>query len=938
MMSLPMDRHLPRTPGIRCTHVPGRLCQAALVLAVALAGPTLGCSTAEEPTHESAAPQAWLGTRTPRQAAEPVTRGDIDERFQPLAGALAEDGSSMWLVSPDGEIVRVHEPGRVQGTIRPVETMTARRTSQRSASQRSASVHAIEQWEELASPDQAIMESMNALATFSSARASGPIQADAVGTSGPDVLTGTTGDDLLEGLAGNDTLSGGAGADTLDGGADTDTATYVGSLVGVIVSLASGTGTGGDAEGDTLISIEHLRGSDFADVLTGNGERNQLLGSGGDDTLDGQANNDTLSGGPGADTLIGGDGNDLASYGGAAAAVIADLERGGSTGDAAGDSFSSIEQLRGTDLDDTLRGDSVLNVLTGASGNDTLDGRDGDDQLIGGLGGDTLIGGPGKDVASYASSTAGVTVELVAGQASGGEAAGDTLSGIEHLRGSSYADVLLGNDDDNNLVSVGGTDTLDGRGGDDTLIGGAGADVLDGGPGSDFVAYRASLAAVSIDLGSAAVSGGDATGDSISGIENACGSELGDTIVGSSESNILCGYGGNDLIDGSGGVDTVDYSAQTAGYTIDLAAGTGSTSGETDTLLSIENAIGSQGSDTITGTSGNNTLDGHLGNDTIDGGAGTDEADYSAREESWAINLLTGTAMALATGEVDTLLSIEDVSGSPSDDTIVGNDASNVLHGGPGADLLDGGAGTDVASYSEALAGVVVDLSAGQGRSGDANGDQLVNIEDLRGSDFGDTLIGNAGSNVILSAWGNDTLDGSDGDDYLIGGDGADTLVGGAGRDMAVYSNSLAGVVVDLSSQGSGGDAQGDTYTGIENVRGSELVDTLIGDAGANVLVSAGGDDTLDGRAGNDSLLGGLGNDTFVFGPGFGNDRIAGFVAGPGTEDVIDVRALGYGSLSEILADAAQSGTHVVIRYDAANSIVLLNVNIGQLSADDFLF
>ena len=75
------------------------------------------------------------------------------------------------------------------------------------------------------------------------------------------VLTGNSGANVLTGLDGNDTLDGGAGADTLDGGAGTDTASYAASSSGVTVSLAAGTASGGDAEGDTLISIENLTGS-----------------------------------------------------------------------------------------------------------------------------------------------------------------------------------------------------------------------------------------------------------------------------------------------------------------------------------------------------------------------------------------------------------------------------------------------------------------------------------------------------------------------------------------------------------------------------------------------------------------------------------------------------------------------------------------------------
>lgn len=89
------------------------------------------------------------------------------------------------------------------------------------------------------------------------------------GTAGDDTLNGTAGDDIINGLDGTDILIGGQGSDVLDGGSGIDTAAYSGSAAGVTVDLAAGTGVGGDAEGDTLIGIEFVRGSSFADHLYG---------------------------------------------------------------------------------------------------------------------------------------------------------------------------------------------------------------------------------------------------------------------------------------------------------------------------------------------------------------------------------------------------------------------------------------------------------------------------------------------------------------------------------------------------------------------------------------------------------------------------------------------------------------------------------------------
>lgn len=125
-----------------------------------------------------------------------------------------------------------------------------------------------------------------------------------------DKLTGTKFANILKGGLGNDTLIGEAGGDTLDGGQDIDTASYIHSRSGVDVNLESGTALGGHAAGDTLVSIESVRGSKFNDVLTGDNKANALSGGKGDDTLLGGVNSDTLKGGSGDDRLEGGQGID----------------------------------------------------------------------------------------------------------------------------------------------------------------------------------------------------------------------------------------------------------------------------------------------------------------------------------------------------------------------------------------------------------------------------------------------------------------------------------------------------------------------------------------------------------------------------------------------------------------------------------------------------
>jgi Ca2+-binding RTX toxin-like protein len=204
------------------------------------------------------------------------------------------------------------------------------------------------------------------------------------GLGGDDTLAGLKGNDRLNGGAGSDILTGGAGANSLDGGSGCDTASYAASSKAVTVNLATGAGSGGQAAGDSLTSIENVIGSGKHDDLTGNGAANQLSGGTGNDTLDGGNGADTLLGQGGNDLLIGGAGNDILS-----GKAGSDVLNGGGGGDT----------LNGGNNNDNLSGSSGSDVLNGGYNNDTVNGGGGNDTLNGGegLGDDSLVGGSGAD-------------------------------------------------------------------------------------------------------------------------------------------------------------------------------------------------------------------------------------------------------------------------------------------------------------------------------------------------------------------------------------------------------------------------------------------------------------------------------------------------------------------------------------------------------------
>ena len=293
--------------------------------------------------------------------------------------------------------------------------------------------------------------------------------------------------------------------------------------------------------------------------------------------------------------------------------------------------------------DDNLNGGSGKDVLYGGAGNDTLQGGVGNDTLHGGTGADVLDGGGGIDTADYSTSGSGVTVDLATGVGSGGDAAGDTLTGFENLTGSAYADDLRGDGGDNILSGGAGNDYLYGGSGADTLIGGTGNDTLDGGGGIDTADYSSATSGVTVDLSNAAAQNTGSSGvDTFLNIENVTGSAYNDTIIGDSGNNSISGGDGADYIDGGAGDDLIQFGnggdivhggdgndtiddvngSQLGNYADTLYGEAGndsiSSGGGADTLF------GGDGNDLLRGEDGNDILDGGRGNDTLYGDDGSD--------------------------------------------------------------------------------------------------------------------------------------------------------------------------------------------------------------------------------------------------------------------------------------------------------------------------
>ena len=313
-------------------------------------------------------------------------------------------------------------------------------------------------------------------------------------------------------------------------------------------------------------------GTPLTDDLTGTSGNDTLKGFQGDDRLSGLGGNDRFYGGLGADEILGGSGTDTAYYTGSTGSVVIDLTLGtGSGGYAAGDTLDSIENVTGSIHADSLLGNGAANRLKGGNGNDTLMGLAGNDLLIGGTGSDQMDGGAGFDMVSYQGASRGASVNLRNDQMQGA-AAGDTITNVESLRGSSFGDSLIMGDGDNLIQGRGGDDFLDGGNGNDRLVGGAGADFLHGSTGVDTAIYRNSDAGVVVALNSGSNTGGHAQGDVLSWVENITGSQHGDLITGDLLDNRLRGLDGDDTLTGRAGRDDLRGGAGSDSFAfVDLA-------------------------------------------------------------------------------------------------------------------------------------------------------------------------------------------------------------------------------------------------------------------------------------------------------------------------------------------------------------------------------
>jgi Ca2+-binding RTX toxin-like protein len=616
---------------------------------------------------------------------------------------------------------------------------------------------------------------------------------------------------LVEGGAGNDTLysssgptavvNGGAGADTIyasgqvRGGAGDDLITmqftyYTGSTVygdegdDRITAASSGNKLVGGAGGDVLSGAEGADALYAGDAL-GNGlgpaddnglDRDRLSGAGGDDTL-AAGFGDDVDGGSGSDVLY-------LSLGGASQGANIDLSALGSGGSVTvgGGTIRDVERLvylRGSDAADSIRlpTQGVMMTVDAGGGDDVITTQGSSASVLGGAGADRLVSGPaadtfdgglGIDTIDYSGSASGVVASL---RGSGGS---DTLFSVEVGIGSAFNDTLVGAGNGSSLSGGAGDDRIE-IGARDLATLGSGADLVYLAAGSFSAGSQSAVATVTdwtaadkLQFGAATGAYAETTASDFSGalqaalVQAAAGYNFVSVQVASDVYVFGVPVSGRQQFDAAVrlvGVSLDQVSASNVGLPGPLEtpqqpsqpnppAGGGSSGGQSLAgTAGNDNLSGGSGADTLSGADGSDSLQGFGGDDRLDGGGGVDEAVYLNASAGVTVNLATAGPQNTGDG-IDTLVSIESLSGSQYADNLTGDGQANLLRGWLGGDTLSGGGGAD-------------------------------------------TLDGREGA---------DLLNGGDGDDHLMGHMAADTMSGGAGAD--VFEFNLTGDAVAASALG----------------------------------------------------------------------------------------------------------------------------------------
>ncbi|MEM5585778.1 calcium-binding protein [Roseibium sp. AS2] len=679
----------------------------------------------------------------------------------------------------------------------------------------------------------------------------------------------------------------------------------------------------------------------------------------GNDTIYGQNGNDILIGGLGDDTLDGGKGADTYRY-------------------ALGDGHDWIIESYGNGTSDTLEfaaGITASDISLSRSQEDV------EDILLTFSDGGTIlleqqfsiVASSGIEYFQFADGTVW-TSESLAGQLANNA----WTDGDDTIQGFSGQDDFL--------YAGGGNDTVYGYSGTDTIIGGLGDDTLDGGSSSDIYHYNLGDGADTIienySNGSAdkLILGESILASEVSATRGA--SDLDEATLSFSDGgSILLKYQFRNIT--QSGVELIEFSDGTVWNHAALQASYFANFNleESNTIYGFGDAAGDvidagAENDTVYGYGGADTIRGGLGNDYLDGGESSDTYLYDLGDGNDTIieNYSNGSAdkLMLGSGILANEVIVTRGSSDLDEATLSFSDGGSILlkyqfrnitqSGVELIEFADGMVWNHAALQASYFANFNLEESNTIYGFGDAAGDVI---------DAGaenDTVYGYGGADTIRGGLGNDYLDGGKSSDtYLYDlGDGNDTIFenyssGSADKLLLGDGIHVDEIQVVRSTQDfnditllfkNGGSVFLDqelwniSYAGVETIQFADgtvwnksdlKTRSLIGGDGDDSIVGFGTDDFVDGGNGADTLTGGDGTDTFHFSfGGTGHDVITDFLAGAGSEDVLEFETGIFTDMAAVVASVSDDGTDTTIAIDDDTSITLQNVLVSQLHQDDF--
>jgi Ca2+-binding RTX toxin-like protein len=752
-------------------------------------------------------------------------------------------------------------------------------------------------------------------------------------------VRGSNFDDAIRGTGGNDFFDGRAGNDLLDGRGGFDQAVYnTDPLVtaGIAVDMAAGTVTGDATIGtDTLRSIEQVAGTNFADTYDATGFSNASVNAG-NIGFNGTFN---VFHGYGGNDVITGNGNTQINYGGATAGVTVDLGAGTASGNASvgTDTITGgVNNVFGSNFDDSISGGSASESFTGGAGIDTINGGGGNDTITGGLGNDIIDGGSGADIATY-SGTFGqyaVTTTSVAGNGEGS----DTLSNVELVQFGTAASAvyyLIGSGSSGSPVDITNVG-LQGSAGLSSLTGNA----------DDFLTIGQNFFNRPIDLGAGTSDtinlGTSGAGTlfytlSLSGVENLNGGNSNETVSLTNQVNGLSVDldGGSDLLSLANGSNTVHVS------NVEQINGSDFSASSDDTLTLLNNVSDvsinlGNGTNTLNLAGGANSLANAFGLQTINGSAGDDTLTLSNGVFNSSINLGGGSNDTLNVGSFANQLTVSGV------ETLNLSNGANTLTAS-GLQTINAAGANDHVQLLSNLSGTSVDLGDGTDTLVLANGTNavsLTNVEQAQASDFAVgstsndtlTLLNNVSGVGVALGNGTNALNLAGGVNSLTNLSNVGTVSGSGGNDTlsitaSIFNNGSA-TTIDLGGGTDTVSFGSNAYVNVVNV------ETVHGSASNDTITIGGGATTVTGGLGSDNVTAGSGADNFRFtssadSVGPGRDFITGFDA---STDMFTFSGVGFASAINFVGLGSFTGTGSQARISGAST---LEIDVdGDATAD----